>query len=339
MDTARILIGKLAARLEKLYPIQARSLTVPLSTIGLLTSSYIAYSTTSFLWQYLRPSSLLRYQHKKPFTTWALVTGASDGIGLGFAEALLSKGFNVILHGRNAEKIAGVKARLEAQYPSGQVLTVIADATSPDADIASIVSTVRSLPGPLTILINNVGGIPVGEKYESLDDAEVSTVDGLINVNLRFPTQLTKALIPILQENEPSLVMNIGSATGQLGMPYLCVYSGSKAYNLRWSQALGAEMLAQGKNVEVLGILVGNVMSGTNKIGADFFTCDSRTMAEAALARVGCGKSSVWGYWKHHLLFQTLEALPERMRLGQGIKLMNARKKAHLEIEAMAKGE
>src|SRR5436309_12610648 len=62
--------------------------------------------------------------------TWALVTGSSSGIGEGIAYELCSHGFNVVLHGRNDEKLSRVQASLLAEYPKVQVRKVIADAGS-----------------------------------------------------------------------------------------------------------------------------------------------------------------------------------------------------------------
>ncbi|KAF2223768.1 hypothetical protein BDZ85DRAFT_175629, partial [Elsinoe ampelina] len=226
-------------------------------------------------------------------STWALITGASDGIGLGFTHALLSKGFNILLHGRNEAKLASLATTLHTQYPSAEIRTVLADAsTFTPSDIERIRTTASSLPGPLTVLINNVGGAPpVPDPYTSLAETSPETIDTIISMNLRFPVHLTRSLLPLLQSHPPSLILNVGSAAGEVGIPYLSTYCGSKAFNLRWSQALAAEMVvAQGHDgVEVLGVLVGNVMSGSNKIGDGFFTCDSRTMAEEALGKVGWG--------------------------------------------------
>ena len=80
---------------------------------------------------FLYPSTLDRYlrdyQEEK---SWALVTGSSDGIGEGIAHELCSRGFNVVLHGRNAEKLSRVQASLLAGYPKVQIRKVIADAES-----------------------------------------------------------------------------------------------------------------------------------------------------------------------------------------------------------------
>jgi 17beta-estradiol 17-dehydrogenase / very-long-chain 3-oxoacyl-CoA reductase len=65
----------------------------PLYYLGLITAGYLTLIVGSFLHHYLRPSSLMQYKHGAE--SWALITAASDGIGLGFAKELCRKGFNV----------------------------------------------------------------------------------------------------------------------------------------------------------------------------------------------------------------------------------------------------
>lgn len=78
-------------------------------------------------------------------------------------------------------------------------------------------------------------------------------------MNARWPTQLTKALLPLLTDNSPSLIMNVGSMAGLWGLPYLSVYCASKAFNMLFSDALKQEIAAEGKrkDIEVIGIIVG----------------------------------------------------------------------------------
>ncbi|KAF4553060.1 Short chain dehydrogenase-like protein 29 [Elsinoe fawcettii] len=337
MDTANALISNLSTKLEKLYPTRDEPLlpSTPFTAIGLLTTSYLTYRAFSFLYTHLRPSSLPKYQHGRPYTTWALITGASDGIGYGFAESLLSRGFNVLLHGRNPSKLSGIQSRLSSLYPAAQIQTVIADAsTFSPSDIINIVHVASSLPGPLTVLVNNVGGgPPVADPYASLTDSSYETVETIISMNLRFPVHITRALLPLLRQHQPSLVLNVGSGAGEMGIPYLGVYCGSKAFNLRWSQAMAAEMLAEGvSGVEFTGILIGNVMSGSNKIGDGWFTCSSRTMAERALDKVGLG-SNVWGWWRHALQFGFVGMVPEWARVKGVASMMGERKKEYVRLE------
>ena len=272
------------------------SLSQTFATVGIIATSFLAIRFLRFVHLYARPSSLKRYLHGD--NPWALVTGASDGIGRGFAYELAQNGFNVVLHGRNATKLESVKAQLQDRFPKLGFRILIADASSTSyQQIDELVASIHDLH--LTVLINNVGGAIT---VAPLDDTTSEDVDAIMNLNARFPTQLTKALLPKLtQTNGPSLIMNIGSM-GDFCVPYATIYGGSKGFNMTWSSSLAMELKSEGKNVEVLAISVGRVTDVShNKKNASFFTPSARTMAKAALQRVGCGKPVVVGYVGHAL--------------------------------------
>jgi 17beta-estradiol 17-dehydrogenase / very-long-chain 3-oxoacyl-CoA reductase len=110
---------------------------------------------------------------------WALVTGASDGIGLATARELLKRRFNVVLHGRNPEKLERVKGMLEGELAkakeSGQskIMYVAASAAEPEKSVEIIRRFVEEevegkMEGKLTVLVNNVGGPTVRLDYSSV---------------------------------------------------------------------------------------------------------------------------------------------------------------------------
>lgn len=262
------------------------------------------------------PSRIRRYHHGKPGSTWALVTGGSDGIGRGFVDNLLAQGFNVLIHGRNSEKLDRIRKEHFTQYPNLSIRTVVSDASSTTPDIDALSTAATSLPGPLTVLINNVGGTPPGSDFSTVDSQSQSYIDSLISMNLRFPTQLTRALLPILKTNNPSLIINIGSVAGELPMPYVTTYGACKSFNNHFSRALKAEMRAEGlaEHVEVLGVLVAKVISASTKENpVDWFTATSDQLAKAALAKVGCGKPLVWAWWRHWVQSLALAVVPEAL--------------------------
>ena len=312
------------------------SLNTVLQLLGGVTAISTIYKISSFLWLYLRPSSLDKYHHGKPGSKWALVTGASDGIGYGFVESLLSSGFNVLLHGRNLEKLSRIKDALTKTHPNLSIRIVVADAfdASPD-DIAQIVSTAQTLPGKLTVLVNNVGGAPVKPLFAPLAEQDSAHVDKHLNLNARFPAQLTRALLPLLIANGPSLVLNMTSGVALRGLPFLTTYSCSKAFNYTFSECLRAEMRAAAHDVEVLGIIIGNVKSASNKVVYRGVTCSSLELAREALSRVGCGRANVWAWWRHALQWGALAWVPDGVLEGQLIKALIARKAA----EEHQKGE
>jgi short-subunit dehydrogenase len=300
-----------------------------LAAVGILSlASRILSGANLFNQFFLRRGSFSRYvssDHTCP--TWALVTGSSDGIGLAFARELCVQGVNVILHGRNQAKLMRVKTQLLSSFPNRRIEVFVFDAAQQDGkeSINAFVESVRSLPdgGVLRILVNNVGGANnlIGKGvFRPLEDTTLDQVDKLININARFPALLTTALLPILtsSNNTPTLVLNIGSFAAIASLPYTVVYSASKAFNLIFSKSLAAEMMAQGKNVEVIGFIVGSVDTpGAPKDDDDaLFSIDPDTMARNALNLVGCRKEMVFSHWKHWLTHAIMQLMPRSMILS-----------------------
>ena len=124
------------------------------SVMGTIFLVYLFISIARIVVDFVRPSNLPIYLHSES-GSWALVTGASDGIGQAFAAELLNRGFNVLLHGRNQSKLERVKAELQALH-SKQVDIVVADASGQDDNYKIVTRKVEQLPGRLTMLVNNV---------------------------------------------------------------------------------------------------------------------------------------------------------------------------------------
>ena len=125
------------------------------SYIDVLKSIYALVHACKFVYSQLRPSRLPRYLHGNK-EVWALGTGASDGVGEDFAPELCRQGFNVILHGRNEQKLEKVAASLARDYPSHKTRLFIANISVP-ASFDEILDIVKDLN--LIVLINNVGGL------------------------------------------------------------------------------------------------------------------------------------------------------------------------------------
>lgn len=77
--------------------------------------------------------------------------------------------------------------------------------------------------------------------WKTFDKNTRPDIDGMINVNARFPTQLTAAILPLLlRYNGPSLIMNIGSLA-DAGTPWSSTYGGARSFNMAWSKGLGID--------------------------------------------------------------------------------------------------
>ena len=308
-----------------------------LQYLGILTTCYYFLQFFQFIYLFIRPSSLPRYLRRP--SSWALITGASSGIGFGFAQELCSRGFNVILHGRNRNKLERLQADLQRQFPDRSIRIAIADAVQSNvaSSIEDIVSSLQDLQ--LTVLINNIGGITgmAPPPFKTLGAYTAQEVDETIKVNAGFATQITRALLPLLQKNQPSLILNIGSVVARLSVPYISVYSAAKAYNVNFNSSLAADMRAEGHDIELLGILVGSVLTEgrTSDVTMGPFTPPARVMAKAALERVGCGRDVVTAYLPHVLQMFSMDLMPEVLTRFILEKLAK-QSKVNAEIEAKA---
>jgi 17beta-estradiol 17-dehydrogenase / very-long-chain 3-oxoacyl-CoA reductase len=290
-------------------------LSSAVTVCGAFGLAKIAYNTATLLWiHFLRPSKLHKYLHVTP-SSWALVTGSSDGIGLELAHELLAQGFNVFLHGRNTSKLKGVKQTLQASNPTRLIEIIVADASDPDVDYTIIRDRVSSPPdgGHLTVLINCVGGITTTPMFVPLDRLPGSDIDTNIAINARFPTRLTSALLPILKSNSPALIINAGSYAGIFGLPYIATYTSTKAYIHTFTRALRAEVECTGfgAGVEVMGSLIFDTATSRNESKAGVMTVSARDCARGMLAKVGCGETLVAPDWRHWLTANVVFCLPE----------------------------
>jgi 17beta-estradiol 17-dehydrogenase / very-long-chain 3-oxoacyl-CoA reductase len=152
-----------------------------------------------------------------------------------------------------------------------------------------------------------------------------------MTINAIFPTLITNALMPTIKQNQPGLVINIGSYAGVHGLPWISVYSASKSFNHTFSKALSKELIATGNDVEVLGIVVGSVKSAGNPDETlSFVVLDPDEMAESIIDRVGCGKDVVTGNWRQSFAADSLMWFPDSIvRL-----LLTAEIKKRIAIEA-----
>ena len=134
-----------------------KSLPAIFPLLGLLLTLYCVWRVLDFVWfHYLRPKSYARFLHgTKPY---ALITGATDGIGRSTAKELYARGFNLILHGRNEEKMKQVVEMVRNVDPTSRldIKSFTVDVGRPDVDFQGIARQFEGLN--ITLFVNNVGG-------------------------------------------------------------------------------------------------------------------------------------------------------------------------------------
>jgi NAD(P)-dependent dehydrogenase (short-subunit alcohol dehydrogenase family) len=171
----------------------------------------------------------------------ALVTGATSGIGEAAAIRLASDGFEVVVHGRDADRGAAVVKVIEAE--GGRARFLAADLSDP-AEIADLVAQLDDVD----VLVNNAGIAWFGPT----PDLDVATYDRLFDANVRSAYFLVAALAPKMAARGGGSIINVGSMAGQVGMAGGAAYSATKAALASFTRSWAAEYSPAGVRVNTI---------------------------------------------------------------------------------------
>ena len=173
----------------------------------------------------------------------AVVTGATSGIGKATVLELSRRGLTVYAVGRNQEQ-------LDELSSTRGVLTIKADVRDTDS-IASALEGVE-----VDILVNNAGILSTRASFHEIDPAEI---DAMIDVNLKAPMHLTRALLPGMVKRKRGHLIYIGSSGGQAPYPSMGAYGPSKAGLSLFCDNLRCDLL--GTSVRVTEVVPGRVQT------------------------------------------------------------------------------
>ncbi len=177
----------------------------------------------------------------------ALVTGASAGIGTAFAEVLAERGYTLVLTARRAERLHALAQDLTTRH--GVAASVIAADLADVQAPARIVDEVRALGLHVDLLVNNAGyGVPGAYAH-----TEWARQEAFIQVLMTAPSELAHRLLPGMIERRWGRVINVASVAGL--MPAVAghtLYAASKAFMVKFSQALAQEARPHGVHVTAL---------------------------------------------------------------------------------------
>ncbi|TAE77003.1 MAG: SDR family oxidoreductase [Bacteroidetes bacterium] len=176
----------------------------------------------------------------------ALITGASNGIGLELAKIHASKGDNLILVARNVTKLNELKQSWEKQYKVA-VHTIEKDLSKPNAAREVYDETIaKGLQ--VDYLINNAGFGDFGLFYQTDWNKELQ----MINLNITTLTQFTKLYLQDMVKRRSGKIMNVASTAAFQSGPTMAVYYATKAYVLSFSEAIDNEVRDKGITVTAL---------------------------------------------------------------------------------------
>jgi len=253
----------------------------------------------------------------RKYGEWAVVTGATDGIGKAMAFELARKGCSVFLLSRSADKLKAVKEELSAKYPKVAVKTEAVDFSRfSSTEAKKLQAQLKELE--VGVLINNVGvSYEFCQWFHELSDAEVQS---LISLNVESTTWMTRAVLPGMLDRRSGAVVNMSSAAARAPLPLLAQYSASKGYIENFTRSLSAEYAAKGIAFQCqspLWVATAMTFPGSKvpvEKRASLTTPTASTYARYAVARIGFDVM-VSPYWAHELYIWVQERLPDALKI------------------------
>jgi len=228
-----------------------------------------------------------------PTNGYALITGASQGLGAAISLELARQGFGVIVTARSEAELRTVCDEAAA-LNGGHAHALVADLWATDG-VDRIVHFIASKDLPLTCLVNNAGqGL-----WGLFDQLTLEDQQRMMQLNMSVPVALTHRLLPQLKAAKHGYVLNIASMIAHHALASMAIYSGSKAFILHWSRSLRLEL--KNSSVKVTCCSPGSVITGfTARAGmqamddlAKKFGSAPGPVAKAAVAAMLSGKAEV----------------------------------------------
>uniref|UniRef100_A0AAQ4QAF3 Hydroxysteroid (17-beta) dehydrogenase 12b n=1 Tax=Gasterosteus aculeatus aculeatus TaxID=481459 RepID=A0AAQ4QAF3_GASAC len=277
-----------------------RAAETPLLWLGALTAAWLSVCSVYRLLSGIRVWGLGNGRLVSPdkLGKWAVVTGATDGIGKAYAEELARRGFCIVLISRSQEKLDDVSKFISSKC-GVETRTIVADFSA--LDIYSRIED--GLVGlEIGVLVNNVG---ISYSYPEffLNVPSLDTfIDTMVNVNM---TSVCQVSVP----PKKGAILNISSASGMYPVPLLTVYSASKAFVDFFSRGLQAEYKSKGIIIQsVLPFFVATKLSKIRRATLDKPSPERYVSAE--LNTVGL-QAQTNGYLPHAVMgWVTTSLLP-----------------------------
>jgi uncharacterized protein len=222
---------------------------------------------------------------------YALITGASSGIGLELARQLAAKDYDVILVARSVDKLQALAAELSLEY--GVAARVAAADLTQAESVQNLATLLEKQAVAVRVLVNCAGVL----HQDAFVNMPAQHLKQMIDLNITALTSMLHAIVPMMQraaaqQGGKAHVLNVASIAAYQPIPMLAAYAASKAYVLSLSEALAEELQGTGVSVTALcpGITATNMLAqaaGANdKLGQlpSFLIADVQAVASAALA-------------------------------------------------------
>lgn len=264
------------------------------------------------------------------FGKYAIVTGATDGIGKAYALALAKKGMSIVLISRTEAKLQAVKEEIDSKNYSGvDVKYIVCDYSNfDDKAKANVKAGIDGLD--IGVLINNVGvSYRYPRYFHELADDEV---DNLVEMNINSTTWMTRFVINGMLEKKSGAIVNISSGSAMYTLPLLAEYSAAKSYVEKFTLALHAEYKSKGISVQCQ--IPFYVATKLAKMRKAFTVPSPDKFAKLGIRFIGHDDPVVSPFWVHAVMGYVMDRLPTSvvtnviMSMHQGIRKRGLKKDA-----------
>lgn len=246
---------------------------------------------------------------------WALVTGATAGIGESFTRLLASKGFNIALVARDEARLHERAVELREKY-GVQTFVLPADLAT-NAGCASVEQYINEFE--IEVLINNAG-FGINKAFTASD---LSAEQDMFDVLVRTPMRLMHVILPKMKARNSGTIINVSSVASFIAGG---TYSASKSYLTVLSESLHTELL--GTDVKISALCPGFTRTEFHQRGRmkmkglpDFMWLDSDRLVAAAWSDAQAGKAVSVPGWQYKLLVGVISSTPRRIVRKIGMNL------------------
>lgn len=301
--------------------------SVILSVLGYLFLALIALRLLSSLCRIVVPYFLCRRRdlHARAGARWAVITGATDGIGKAYAFELAEQKFDIFLISRTASKLIHTKREIMEKYPGVEVSVCAFDFTAPTYDdYKPLLEELAEIE--VGILVNNVGmAVDCPELLHQVEGGEAALAR-ISTCNTLPVLILTSAVLKQMVTRKKGIVINISSMAALSEMAYWNVYSAGKRFMLHLSNILNQEYSQHGITVQC--ITPGGVSTKLKIVDTiAFFEPSPEKFAKSALKTVGIVDQTT-GYFAHQIMDELTGLMPQclsnRLFAAMNLKLRDS---------------
>ncbi len=257
---------------------------------------------------------------------YALITGASGGIGWAMARELASRKHDILLLARSGEILQKNTEELKQKF-GVQADYLALDLSVPDVAL-KVLDWLKQKNYSIDILINNAGYALWG----NLNDLGRDDLNRMMQLNMLTMSDMCKVMLPLLQNNQHGYILNVSSASAYQAVPTISTYAATKAFVLLFSRGLTSEM--KGTNVSVSCICPGPTSTGfidranmgPLKDKAEKFSVQPEVVARIGINGMYAGRAEIIPGALNWLGAKLAEILPKVVSESIGANLYKVKK-------------